>query len=66
MKWWRDADVEARRALAAGMFGWMLDAFDVMLYALLLTSIIADLGISRQTLRTKLKDYRIESAGQGG
>ena len=27
----------------------MLDAFDVMLYALLLTSIIADLGISRQT-----------------
>ncbi len=24
------------------------------------------LGISRQTLRTKLKEYRIESAGQGG
>jgi MFS family permease len=27
----------------------MLDGFDVMLYALLLASIVADLGISRET-----------------
>ncbi|HEX8029375.1 MAG TPA: MFS transporter [Vicinamibacterales bacterium] len=27
--------------------GWLLDAFDVMLYALILTSVIADLGLSR-------------------
>ena len=47
--WWRDGTPDARRALIAAALGWMLDAFDVMLYALLLTSIIADLGISRQT-----------------
>lgn len=46
MKWWRDADPEARRALAAGMFGWMLDAFDVMLFALVLPSVRADLGLT--------------------
>jgi len=27
--------------------GWLLDAFDVMLYALILTSVIADLGLTR-------------------
>ena len=32
--WWREARADARRALLAGMFGWMLDAFDVMLFAL--------------------------------
>ena len=39
--WWRQAPLRARRALAAGFFGWMLDAFDVQLYALVLASIIA-------------------------
>ncbi len=47
--WWSDGTPDAKRALIAAALGWMLDAFDVMLYALLLTSIIADLGISRQT-----------------
>ncbi len=46
MKWWRDADTEARRALAAGMFGWMLDAFDVMLFALVLPYVREDLGLT--------------------
>ncbi len=46
MKWWREADPEARRALAAGMFGWMLDAFDVMIFALVLPSVRADLGLT--------------------
>lgn len=44
--WWRNADPGARRALAAGMFGWMLDAFDVMLFALVLPAIRADLGLT--------------------
>ena len=44
--WWRGADSGARRALAAGMFGWMLDAFDVMLFALVLPAIRADLGLT--------------------
>ncbi len=47
--WWREAPVEARRALAAAAFGWMLDSFDVMLYALVLSALIADLGIAKTT-----------------
>jgi MFS family permease len=47
--WWREGTPDAQRALVAAGLGWMLDAFDVMLYALLLASIIADLGISRGT-----------------
>ena len=47
--WWRAAPEEARRALWAAALGWMLDAFDVMLYALVLTSLIADLGLTRAT-----------------
>ena len=47
MKWWREADTAARRALIAGMFGWMLDAFDVMLFALVLPYVSADLGLTK-------------------
>jgi MFS family permease len=45
--WWREADTDARRALMAGMFGWMLDAFDVMLFALVLPNVSADLGLTK-------------------
>jgi MFS family permease len=45
-QFWRDADRTARRALLAASLGWMLDAFDVMLYALVLKSVRADLGLS--------------------
>lgn len=43
--WWREGDAAARRALVAASLGWMLDAFDVMLYALVLKSLMADLHI---------------------
>jgi MFS family permease len=43
---WRRADRTARRALVAASLGWMLDAFDVMLYALVLSSVRADLNLS--------------------
>ena len=46
---WKEAGPEARKALVAASLGWMLDAFDVMLYALILTAVIADLGLSRET-----------------
>ena len=46
---WKEASPEARKALVAASLGWMLDAFDVMLYALILTAVIADLGLSRET-----------------
>ena len=47
--WWRSGTPEAQRALIAASLGWMLDSFDVMLYALVLASIIPDLGMSKQT-----------------
>ncbi len=47
MTFWREAPPEARKALVAASMGWMLDAFDVMLYALILTSVIEELGLSR-------------------
>ena len=34
--WWRQTPPGAKRALVAASFGWMLDSFDVMLYALVL------------------------------
>jgi MFS family permease len=40
--WWREADARARRAFVAASLGWMLDSFDVMLYAIVLASLIAD------------------------
>ena len=47
--WWRSGTPEARRALIAAALGWMLDSFDVMLYALVLASIIPELGMSKGT-----------------
>src|SRR5687768_18213544 len=38
-----------RRTLIAAALGWMLDAFDVMLYALVLAYIMSDLGMSKAT-----------------
>jgi MFS family permease len=46
---WAEASPQARRALVAASLGWMLDAFDVMLYALVLASLMADLGMDKAT-----------------
>ncbi|OLC82519.1 MAG: MFS transporter [Acidobacteria bacterium 13_1_40CM_4_65_8] len=40
--WWRQADTRARRAFVAAALGWMLDSFDVMLYAMVLAALIED------------------------
>ena len=47
--WWRGGSPQAKKALIAAGLGWMLDAFDVMLYALVLAAIIAELAISKET-----------------
>ncbi len=47
--WWKSATPDARRALVAASFGWMLDAFDVMLYAMVIAALMPDLGISKPT-----------------
>ena len=46
---WREASPEAKRALLAASLGWMLDAFDVMLYSLVLAELVRAFGISLQT-----------------
>ena len=42
LTWWTEADVRARRAFVAASLGWMLDSFDVMLYAIVLAALIQD------------------------
>src|SRR5437762_8349454 len=40
--WWRAADQRAQHAFIAASLGWMLDSFDVMLYAIVLAALIQD------------------------
>jgi MFS family permease len=47
--WFRQATPEAKRALAAACLGWMLDSFDVNLYALVVASVMADLALDKAT-----------------
>jgi MFS family permease len=47
--WWKEAPPDARRALLAASFGWMLDSFDVMLWAMVLAALMPDLGLSKPT-----------------
>jgi MFS family permease len=44
-----DITVAQRRTLVAAALGWMLDAFDAMLYALVLARIMRDLSMSKAT-----------------
>jgi MFS family permease len=44
--WWSEASPDARRALVAAMLAWMLDAFDVMLFSLVLPALSADLSLT--------------------
>jgi MFS family permease len=46
---WQDASPAAKKALIAASLGWLLDAFDVMLYALVLTAVVDDLGLTLAT-----------------
>jgi MFS family permease len=45
----RQATPGQRRTLLAAALGWMLDAFDAMLYALVLAYVMRDLGMSKAT-----------------
>ncbi|MEQ1573386.1 MAG: MFS transporter [Vicinamibacterales bacterium] len=46
---WRDAPPAARQALVAAGLGWMLDSFDVMLYALVLATLIREFDMTPAT-----------------
>jgi len=46
---WRDTSSAQRRTLLAAGLGWMLDAFDIMLYSLVLTTLMREFGMSKGT-----------------
>jgi MFS family permease len=46
---WRDATATQRKTLLAAALGWMLDAFDVMLYSIVLASLMRDLEMDKRT-----------------
>jgi MFS family permease len=47
--WWKEASPDARRALVAASCGWLLDSFDVMLWAMVIAAVMPDLGLSKPT-----------------
>jgi len=44
---WRNTSEAQRRTLVAAGLGWMLDAFDVMLYSLVLATLMREFGMSK-------------------
>jgi len=63
--WWLEADAKARRSLVAASLGWMLDSFDVMLYALVVQGVMADLSIDART-GGQLQSYTLLASAAGG
>jgi MFS family permease len=63
--WYRDAPSEARRALGAACLGWMLDSFDVNLYALVLAAVMADLGFAK-SVAGLIGSFTLVAAAIGG
>jgi len=49
VSWWNDADLRARRALIAASLGWMLDAFDVMLYSMIIANLMVAFRMDKET-----------------
>ncbi len=49
LSWLLNAPNASKQALLAASLGWALDAFDVMLYSLLLASVILEFHLSKQT-----------------
>ncbi len=49
LEWPRDVSLAERRSLIAGGLGWMLDAFDVMLYSMVLAHLMQHFAMSKQT-----------------
>lgn len=61
----RESTTAQRRTLLAAALGWGLDAFDVMLYAMVLAHIMRDLGISKGTAGL-LNTLTLLASGIGG
>jgi MFS family permease len=63
--WWREGDAAAHRAFVAASLGWMLDAFDVMLYALVLPTLLPALGLGT-SVGGQLQSLTLVAAAAGG
>src|SRR6266853_2784401 len=61
----RQATPGQRRTLLAAALGWMLDAFDAMLYALVLAHVMRDFGMSKATAGL-LYTLTLVASGIGG
>ncbi len=61
----REATPIQRRTLLAAALGWALDAFDVMLYAMVLAHLMRDLGMSKGTAGL-LNTLTLIASGIGG
>ncbi len=60
-----DISSAQRRTLVAAALGWMLDAFDVMLYAMVLAYVMRDLGMSKAAAGV-LNTLTLVASGIGG
>ena len=47
--WLNEATPDQKRALLAGSLGWMLDSMDILLYSMVLTYMMRDLGMTEGT-----------------
>ncbi len=65
LTWWREGDQSAKRALIAASMGWMLDAFDVVLYSLVLKSLMRDLHLDSAVAGT-VQSMTLLAAAAGG
>ena len=63
--WLRSAPAQARRALLAASIGWMFDGFDIMIYSMVLTAVLADFGISK-TMGGVLGSLTLLGSAAGG
>ena len=67
LTWWHSADDRARRAFVAAFLGWMLDAFDVMLYSMVVAALVADPAMQiTLSMAGALNSLTLLSAAFGG
>jgi MFS family permease len=63
--WLNEGTPAARRSLLAASLGWMLDGFDIMLYALVVSALVSELSISTRTAGL-LGSLTLVASGIGG
>lgn len=65
LTWLGEGTPAARRSLLAASLGWMLDGFDIMLYALVVSALLRELSIST-TVAGLLGSLTLVASGIGG